>query len=395
MPISLSLSKPFKKLDRGEVDVGCQSPQEIKPTFGGVPLVSSIDNGRVSNDSLIVEVSVQNTVTYALVDLGAQVTVLSREFVSKLALPPKAIGEAKLRGAEAESIMDANKLSTIVIGLGSQTFEWDGAYMASISDCVILGLDFLRAVGAKIDLGRARLEMGEEEIIARYGRLQAGGEYHISQVVCSGKTVVPPESVCYLPVSVQIADGDCVCFSPSLCVPNLLLPHALISNNSVLQVINLGENNLTIQKGEILGVSTGFDELSSDLGTGQCYSNDYPLLASLCAKESSLEFISEDQTKAFSLNVVEHLQDLFIRSCKYLSVGQSLELVNLLNSYDRKSYQYSNADKGASSKKRKMERSDPERDLSNLKLNTQLDRGKRKQSEEQKNWKKRCKQHQD
>ena len=115
--------------------------------------------------SLLVPLKLNGFKILAVVDSAAQVTVVSQATWKKMRRPQKATETVLLQGAAQDSEMEAQVVKDVCLGIGGHDHRWT-VYIAPIHDNMILGLDFLRAVGCTVDLARDSITIRDEEIPA-------------------------------------------------------------------------------------------------------------------------------------------------------------------------------------------------------------------------------------
>ncbi|ELT97814.1 hypothetical protein CAPTEDRAFT_217211 [Capitella teleta] len=115
--------------------------------------------------TILVDVEVGSGMIQAVVDTACQITVFSVTAWRNLCPSPSLGEEIILKGAAVLGRMKANMARDIQLRLGGQSYFWD-CCVAPISDDLILGLDFLHAQGAVVDLPQA-LEL--TNLLSDYG----------------------------------------------------------------------------------------------------------------------------------------------------------------------------------------------------------------------------------
>ena len=94
------------------------------------------------NLSAIIPCSVNGYPTKALLDTGAEVSLLSFDVYGKLQEKPPLSEKYKLTGVAKNMTMNAWMLKGVNICFGSQSQKWN-VLVASIKDPLIIGIDFL------------------------------------------------------------------------------------------------------------------------------------------------------------------------------------------------------------------------------------------------------------
>ena len=145
--------------------------------------------------SLIIPITINKRKVNAVVDNGAQISVISKEFYTSFSSPVGCITDTvRLKTAGKEDFIKAKLLNKIQIGIGNDTFNWK-VYIAPITDLCIIGLDFLKAKGVVIDLENGTLTLNNNTTPAIYKSTTEGEFYKVSRVVALRKIVVPPHTV--------------------------------------------------------------------------------------------------------------------------------------------------------------------------------------------------------
>ena len=98
----------------------------------------------------------------AVVDSGAQVSVLSRKFYDSLSCRPKPVESIRLKGASASGVMVGCRVDGVEVDLGDGHGNYSMTmYVANITDNCILGFDYLKARKAVIDLSQGVLVVND------------------------------------------------------------------------------------------------------------------------------------------------------------------------------------------------------------------------------------------
>ena len=239
------------------------SNSDILPSISAFPLpsVQTIHVDLQSRgDSLIIPLFVNGEMARGLLDIGAQVTLLSSNFVSRMSEPPQLGREVRLKGAEVLSFMTAHLAEEVLFNINGQVYPWC-PYVAPVTEEVILGLDFLRHLKCTIDLVAASLLIGREPVEATL-RSCDQATFEINRVYCEQDTLVPPWSFKKVKLSCQgCPNKDTFHFSP-LSFAHLLVPEAIVSTESPqIYVINCSQSQLHLNKGRHLGFSQDYSIL--------------------------------------------------------------------------------------------------------------------------------------
>ncbi|XP_038154197.1 uncharacterized protein LOC119791901 [Cyprinodon tularosa] len=277
--------------------------------------------------SLHITLKVNNTPVQAVVDTGAEATVLSEGLYKQLyGRDPPHLKKAVLHNAESNSEMTAMSGVQVVFQIGTHSFDWD-VYVAPIHDCLLLGLDFLRAANVTIE-ATGRVFIAGEPIPAKI----VGGEgpdYSVARVLLERDTTLPPECECVVWGEVEY---------PRPGVPAVLEPTSITENVSSgsavtnmdarvpVRLCNLSSDKAALRKGACLGILIeAFSDdstLQSELDI-ECNSDNDPKSAPKIGRVVT----------AKATDLPEHVQTLYTASGETLSEEQQEKLIVLLLNY--------------------------------------------------------------
>ncbi|XP_065938451.1 uncharacterized protein [Magallana gigas] len=157
----------------------CQRPHRSRPPSPRSPRretrtsptsydIRMYDNSQAHPYNLMLWISINGKPVQAIVDTAAQITVISQAFGNTFT-PPLVRGEkVTMKGAGNSYFIEANYCKNIQICIGNtqeDPITWT-ALIADISDPVILGLDFLTAQNATIDLNEIQIVLGGKRMNA-------------------------------------------------------------------------------------------------------------------------------------------------------------------------------------------------------------------------------------
>ena len=189
-----------------------------------------------NDQSILIDVKVAGAQTTAVIDTAAQVTVISEDFVKNLTKPLRYVKDVCLKGAGKEQFFSAKLAREVQIKIGKRTINWD-LYVAPITDSVILGLDFLRFIGAKINQESNTVKVGDRVIKAHLKRVGNEELYQVSRVSATKRYVVPPHAVAFVPCTLKNPIvGDFMVYpdyAANKLQKRLLVPHAIYNGRNI------------------------------------------------------------------------------------------------------------------------------------------------------------------
>ena len=101
--------------------------------------------------SLCVDLVVNNVTIGAVVDTAAQVSIISDDLFNSLKPVPKILGRVKMHTAGKDLSMTGFRVGPVGISLEATKYV-QNLYVAPIENPMLLGLDFMRTHGIKIDV---------------------------------------------------------------------------------------------------------------------------------------------------------------------------------------------------------------------------------------------------
>ena len=155
--------------------------------------------------TLVVNLTINTEDVEAVVDSGAQVSVLSKGFYDSLSDKPPIAEKIRLKGASASGVMIASRIDDVCVGLCGVRNK-QSMYVADINDKCILGLDYLKTNKAVIDLDKGVLTLGDMRITGKY-KYPYGNSVPLYRVRLTSKTHLWPNSVSRTLVKVE-TNGD-------------------------------------------------------------------------------------------------------------------------------------------------------------------------------------------
>ncbi|XP_062615272.1 uncharacterized protein LOC134277010 [Saccostrea cucullata] len=105
----------------------------------------------------------------AVVDTGAEVSVLSTRVYDQLEPKPPILEYVTMRQAGENAELEGFIAGPVTVCIGQQEHEMK-LYVAPLQDSMLLGMDFLRARKAQLDLGQGTLTLGDEAIRVEFRR---------------------------------------------------------------------------------------------------------------------------------------------------------------------------------------------------------------------------------
>ena len=304
--------------------------------------------------------SIQGILTKAIVDTGAEVTILSERLHNLFPKEKRPKLQKAKRGlivAEAGKEMNTCGTFDANFKLGEFEFNWP-VYVAPIGDDILLGCDIIDEMDITVNTKRGiqvKDQWVECEIIRSH---DAVGPVKIARAV-----TVPALSEFIMTANCSVKPNDdrqTFLFEASeMAKENLLIARSLVSPRTGIvpvKVINQSACPVKLKKGVVLGTLQPVGSIMStqdyyDIsqhreGISVCqlkshedqHHRQQPTDAEIKRNSKNNTFIDDTDFSCVtdieeSLELPEHLQDLFNQSSKSLETEQKIKLANLLNKY--------------------------------------------------------------
>ena len=230
-----------------------------------IPQISRLEGGKAD---IKIFCLVHGRPVHAVVDTGAQVTVISEEFYSKLDNPPDLTESRQLRAAAEDMLFDAKLIDSVNLKIGKMDISWP-IYVAPIKNSMLLGIDLLRKIKARIDLGAQTLTIENEMFHIppkadasqpKIRQIQLENERATLALPCG--IYVPPEQEVVINISFPgIEECTQLLFEPFPDLP-VLIPHCIFRNGLQLSLslTNLSARGVRLKVGTKLGQLQPIDD---------------------------------------------------------------------------------------------------------------------------------------
>lgn len=214
--------------------------------------------------SLVVGATVQGVPIEAVVDSGAQVSVIQHTWMKRCLPTICMVERVELKGAATSSNMGANRSEDISIVVGRSQYI-NSMFVADISDDAILGLDWMRANKVAIDFEHGLISVGGETIAARYKQGRAG-LVPLSEARTIKRTLLKPNALQQVVVRApRINQGEWM-LQECVSVMGVFVPNLVVQGGDQVSiwVLNGTDNSVTLRRGCILGVLQPVTVLNHD-----------------------------------------------------------------------------------------------------------------------------------
>ncbi|MES9882037.1 MAG: pol polyprotein [Sedimenticola sp.] len=268
------------------------------------------------------EVQVGNRIVEAVVDTGAEFSIISDRVYRSLRKPPNRIRDVRLLTAGRELYMNAFVAGPIMIKIGSQWYE-EHVYVAPIEVEMLLGFDILYERGkAVLDMGRGKLVFDGQEIDLKVqGRSESP---QVARVTVDRRRVVPPNSVVQIKCSMGSGLSD-ASLSDYVIEPvdnlEVLVPRVLRQGGDapIVCVVNASDKFQLLRK-----------------GTQMATASPVHSYCDISQEEIKVHAVHKDSHSPGGLDseIPGHLREMWVNSCQHLVDEQQTQLADLLREYE-------------------------------------------------------------
>ena len=299
------------------------------------------------NLSIVTPVKIQKRDIDAVIDSGAQVSVLNEQIYKSMKNPPNLTESVHLTGVGENDSISAKLAKNVSFRVGSQYYKLN-MYIAPISDSMILGLDFLTQHNFVIDLNNNEMRNKDNTIPINIVK-ENSNEYQVRRVLMKSKTVIPPHTVVRTKIKMSGTADENVIFaiSPNHTNPKVLIPNTVVTGDKEgwINIMNPTDYYQHINKDKLIGIATEIDDVLEDNET-----TNEEKIPSRTSKSIAETRITDDDTKSRETpntdaepkvrriltsednlqRLPDHLKDLFIRSSLNLNNEEQTEFADTL-----------------------------------------------------------------
>ena len=335
--VSIGATDPAGSLEKMSIDLESSTNQipesvcsQFKTRFLCIRSVRAV--------SMRVPVNIHNNTLNAVIDCGAEVTILNPDVLKLLpedCRPSICPTATKLTVAEEDRLMPTSGIAVVPLTIGTLHFEWP-VYIAPIGEDILLGCDIIDAKDITINTHKGLLVAGEWlpcEVTRKVN--------HAARVALNQNVTLPPNSELLtlgITENPVIEGGTAAIFEPFIPEDQpFIVAKALVNpvqGKLPIRIVNLSASKVKLGKGylvgeleaidDILHISYNDEQINPENETGF---NRHTIYRSTISGTQSAEAEHSD--------VPEHLQDLYQRSIeKFEDSAHCRGLANILNKYN-------------------------------------------------------------
>lgn len=221
-----------------------------------------------SESSLKVKCIVNNLTIQAVVDTAADATIISEDIFKKLHMKITEFETVKMYSAGENQTFNAKKIGPVKLTIGKTVF-FNHIYVAPIIDKMLLGMDMLQAMEAKIDIKNKTIECKEYTIpLNQTSRLWDRGKQESLPATLMENVRIKAGSETVVPIQVQgLKVRHTMYLEPFQEMP-VLIARAVYTNTvkPLVSFVNNSASTVLLKKGTTVGTFHQIDD--SDIVTG-------------------------------------------------------------------------------------------------------------------------------
>ncbi|CAC5389357.1 unnamed protein product [Mytilus coruscus] len=252
---------------------------------------------RTVGRSLVIPAAVNSIPVKATIDTAAMITLVSSSLISNIQENCESV---LLKGIGPQPVI-GKLVTNTAISIGQATMHWD-VCVIDMTDTIILGLDFLNACSAVVDLVHMSVVLNGESIPAQ---LVGGNCQSLSEVLLSRSVKVPPNSSMLITVEVKSPPEDHYVIVPKRNHLPVLISNVMGTGpKCIVNIVNDTGLHVKIKKGSCLGYAEPVDEI---IDNNSFVKDTY----NINQVHLSLANSYDQEDKPSDMPLPGHLQDLY------------------------------------------------------------------------------------
>ena len=263
--------------------------------------------------SLVIWVKIMGRKCKAVVDSGAQVTVINKDCFKEY-MRGKPSRPARLKGVAEDNSLMAEVVDDVEIEMGGISKK-NRVFVAKISDGCIIGLDTMKMFKMVLDVGKGMVGVNGKVLPGCF-KYVGGAEVPLYPVETVRRVELDPLSVTKIPVTVKGDPKGCWILEPGFPDCRFFMPSAVMgpSREGYVWVINDAEDKMYVHEGTIMGIGQDWEEEG---------------------EEQEIEEYSEPMgaVRGVEEGIPEHMKDMFDRASAGVGEDEAVALKLLLIKY--------------------------------------------------------------
>lgn len=273
---------------------------------------------RAAGRSLTIPATVNSNSVKAIVDTAAMITMVNKSII-ELPMDNHQYERVLLKGIGPRPLV-GQVVTDVDIVVGTKCVRWD-VCVVDMTDSVILGLDFLNACNAVVDLPRMTVRLNGESIPAKF----VDGDNSGTRVRLTKTIRIPANSSMFVYGKVDEPTWDGYIVEPTRSQLPVLVSSTIGNGPTcVLHVINDSNHRVRLKQGSVVGYADSIE------GAVDIEDQEEPSVLDVKKVTTPTESTTESKSQVLP----PHLIDLYERSIKGLADKQKKILKSLLIEYE-------------------------------------------------------------
>ena len=269
----------------------------------------------------------------AVVDSAAEVSIISDKVYRSLKKPPKKLQEITLHTAGRQMVMSGFIVGPVRMKIGTRWYH-EILHVAPIEQYMLLGFDILCHRGKSLlDMAKGTLTFDGEELSLDVG--SSSGHTQVARVTVAKRYVIPPNSAVQLPCRLSQEMSDYV-MEPVEKL-KVLAPRVVRGGGEepVMCLVNPSDRYQLIKKGAEIARAYQVDKFIEPT-PGMCGGEEGYEEVEVSQVKVQVAEVSTDrdhQSTMETVNLPDHLQQVYENSKENLSPEECSQLAQLLEQY--------------------------------------------------------------
>ena len=204
--------------------------------------------------TFVIAMTINNHYVEAVVDSVAQVSVFSRRFYDSLSCRPRPVESIRQKGASASGVMIGCWVDAVEVDLGDDNGNYSMTmYVTNITDNCILGMVYLKARRAVIDLSQGVIVVNDTIVKGKY-KYAEGSPVRTHKVRLVNDCNFFPNLVSMATVRIQTDDIHPVVVQARKNEPHLVPSTLLMPGDASLYIMNDSDSHIQLKDDMVVDV---------------------------------------------------------------------------------------------------------------------------------------------
>ena len=229
--VKFSLKKRRRNRPRHKKTKGRSTPKLSESDGNNADIDKTMTILQLGSASMLrLNVKVNSKNITAVIDTGAEVTIISDKVYESLEAKPPVKKRTVMHGAGRNMTMNTCIIGPVDLEIGAKTYTSD-VYVAPMDDDMLLGLDFMRKNRVVLDCCKQQIMINSDIFQMSYGKNTEQHIPKIAKVTVPNKTVLPPNSAVHINGKLQENFSRNYIIEPDGDIP-IMMPRCMYSGHT-------------------------------------------------------------------------------------------------------------------------------------------------------------------